>query len=171
MWALDELGSKLFRDIGNPVDLRSRSDVQHGRSSRSDKREAPLGCNRRRRQSLRHGDTELIYPLFLCAAPDDTDIRELTAHSLKKRALAAVGLEQDHLALRESGSQRKARRPAARTHIDDRAVEAGDDIRRPEAVLEEDTVRFIPVADRSQPGRLEDAPEPISQTRVRLPAR
>jgi len=98
--------------------------------------------------------------LALGAAPDHAEVGELGRPALEEPRLAALGLEQGNLPTRERGRQRDPGRPAARADVDDRAVEAADEVEPGQGVVEEDAAGLGGVPQRGQARRLQNGGEP-----------
>jgi hypothetical protein len=96
---------------GRHVD--GRSDEEDRGSAGGDQRQAPLQRNRRRRQSLRDCDTELLRADLLGPASYDPHIRKGAGDLLEELALPPVRLEQDDLALGQRRRERDTGRAPA----------------------------------------------------------
>jgi hypothetical protein len=98
--------------------------------------------------------------LLLSAAPDNAKVRQLVSPALQELSLAPLGLEQGHFPVGERGSERDSRRAAAAPDVDDRAIEAADELEAGQRVVEQDATRLGRVTKRSQPGRRDDGRKP-----------
>ncbi len=133
-----------------------------------DQRQAPLSGDRRLRKRLCDRDPVRLDRLFLGTAPDDAEVRELLGPLLEELRLPALGLEQCDVALRQRRGERDSRRAAATPDVDDRAVEAADELEPRERIVEQDAARLGRIAKRSQPRRRDDGREPaVEEVRPR----
>ena len=98
--------------------------------------------------------------LGLGAAPDDAEVRQLRLPAAQELRLPPLRFEQGHLSLGERRRERNPRRAAPGADVDDRAVEPLHVHEPAEGVVEQPHPSLVPVADRGQPGRLQDGLEP-----------
>ena len=106
-----------------PAPVRPTRRPRARRPSLAHERQTPFGRDRRTSERLRHCNAELLELLLLGATPE-TDTFGSSAAGREELALAALGLEQGHLAVGERRCERDARGATARADIDDRALGA-----------------------------------------------
>jgi len=104
--------------------------------------------------------------LVLGAPPDHEQVRKLFGPPLQKRGLASLGLEQRHFALGQRGGEGDPGRAAAAADVNDRAVEALDQLEPRKRVVEKDPARLSWIAERRQPGCLENCGQPALEDAV-----
>jgi len=78
----------------------------------------------------------------------------------QEHAFALLGLEQRELPLRQSKRERYPGRAAAGTDVDDEPGFALYEFEPAQRIVQEPAPRVAEVADRCQPGRRDDGPEP-----------
>ena len=154
--------AELAGHAGHGSGVRRRPDEEHDRPARADERQAPLGRDRRRGERLRDGHPGPVRLLLLGAAADDAGVRRRPL--LEEHALAPLRLEQDELAGRGSASASgiPGAPPPEPTSTIGSPNRASSGSARSESSSEH-PARFRRVAERRQPGRLDDGAEPVSQ--------
>ncbi len=126
---IDELAGDAVGDSGDAVALRRGADPEDDTAALADERQAPLDRRRRMGERLRDRDAVRLDGLLLRPAPDDLEVRQLARPALEEVALAALRLEQRDRPAGERRGERDARGAAARPDVDDRAVEALNELR------------------------------------------
>jgi hypothetical protein len=113
------------------------ADPEHRDSARPHEGKAELGCNGRLCERLRESDSEGVYWLFLRAAPDDPDIRELRGVPAEEVALPALCLQERDVTIGQCGGQGNPGRASARSDVDDRPGAGGHDAGRQQRFVDQ----------------------------------
>ena len=103
---------QLVGDDTNHIGIRRRADIEDSGPADTDEREAELRGDRWGRERLCDRNAIGVRGVLLRPAAHHADVRELSRNTLEKGGLAAVRLEQGHLAVRQRGSERQAGRPS-----------------------------------------------------------
>jgi hypothetical protein len=163
---LGNTASELSGGSSDRLGIRRRADEENRRAPDFDERQAPLDRDRRRRERLCDRNAEAVGWLVLGPAPDDAYVRENAGDRPEKRALPTVRLEQHHLASGERRGQGDPGRAPARADVDDRSGVPLDHRYGGQALLEVDAPSRRGIADRRQPGLVEQPLEPALETSV-----
>src|SRR5207248_9696090 len=127
---------------------------EDGGASRSDERERPLRRGGRLGERLRDRDPEAVGLLLLGATVHDCRVRRRMLP--QELALAAVRLEQRHLALRKCERERDPGGAPARADVYDRALVTPYELEPAQRVVEQRAPRLLQVVDRRQARRGDD---------------
>ena len=162
-----EVTAELRSDTCNRLPLRRFTDPQDHDASLSHEREAELRCDRWLGQSLGESDTVRLELVLLGAPPDDAGVREIERAAFEEVALATVGFEQRERVLGERGREWKTGRPAARSHVDDRANSAFEQRHGAQCVVEESAACDFGIGDPGHAGSRDHLLEPALEERRR----